>query len=711
MAVHSFLNTRVARRILGLFVLTSIVPLGILAALVYQQTATRLRDERAARLRESARTATAAAFERLQMIDNGLRQIARGITEDGTTGLPSWLLDASSDSSLFEAVSVVQGGRVTALLGDPIDPPLDARDQAQFEGNRPLAIVNTAPGGPRVLVGRRTRPGDPASAVVWGVPGQMALWGFDRRSRDDPELRRLCIFDSRTGSALHCPFPVGVVQAWRESGGVRDMIEWQDGDDRFLGAPRQLFLQFEFGAEPWVVVAGASEAGYFAALRRFRRTFLLVVCLTAGVVFWLANVLIRRNMTPLERLREGTRRLEAGEFRERVEIQSGDEFEDLASSFNVMAASLEQQFSTMQAINALDHAALSTPQLGPLTDAVLREAAGLFGASWVVLGTTPGPHLDRWRLGSAFGERVTQVEDIRLGAGDQGRIAGDEILEPGAGREAHPLLRGNARPPSSIRRVHLHLLPLGGSGMGLVGFGFTADAGMLSPADASRLRTLAAQAALGLSSVGLVDELDSLSWGAITALARTIDAKSPWTAGHSERVTRYALEIADRMGIDAADRLNLHRGGLLHDVGKIGVSNAILDKPAKLTDEEMAAMREHPVIGARILAPIEAFHSAIPIVLHHHEAWNGSGYPHGLAGEAIPALARILTVADVFDALTSSRPYRSGWAQSEAVAYIGDRGSAIFDPAPVRAFLAWIREAGQVVDAVDIVPPPLQEAV
>ena len=709
MAVNSFLNTRVARRILGLFVLTSIVPLGILAALVYRQAATRLRDERTARLQESARTATAATFERLQMVDKGLRQIARGITRDGQEGLPTWLLDAANDSSMFEAVSVVQGDRVTSLLGAPIEKvSLDAGDRAQLDAARPLVVVTTTTGVARVLVARKVRPGDPASPVVWGAPGELALWGFDGGSRDDPELRRLCIFDSRTGSALHCPLPAGVVQAWRYADGVRSMIEWQDGDNLFLGAPRQLFLRFEFGSEPWVVVAGASQAGYFDALSRFRRTFLLVVCITAGVVFWLANVLIRRNMTPLEQLRAGTSRLEAGLFGKRVEVSSGDEFEDLASSFNLMAASLEEQFSTLQAINALDHAALSTPQLAPLTGAVLREARSLFGAAWAAAGTTSGNRLDRWRIASAGGERDSQVEELRLSDTDRARVSGDQVLEPGAGRAAHPLLRGSTRPPSNIRRVHLYLLPLSG-GMGLVALGFTAEAGVLSPTAESRLRTLAAQAALGLSSVGLVDELDSLSWGAITALARTIDAKSPWTAGHSERVTRYALEVADRMGISAADRLNLHRGGLLHDIGKIGVSNTIIDKPAKLTDDEMATMREHPAIGARILSPVEAFQSALPIVLHHHEAWNGSGYPHGLAGEDIPPLARVLTVADVFDALTSSRPYRPGWPQHEAVAYIADRGGINFDPAPVSAFLSWIREAGQVVEMDP--SPTLQEAV
>lgn len=187
-----------------------------------------------------------------------------------------------------------------------------------------------------------------------------------------------------------------------------------------------------------------------------------------------------------------------------------------------------------------------------------------------------------------------------------------------------------------------------------------------------------------------VQRLNAMSWGTLQALARSIDAVSPWTAGHSERVTRVAMAIGQQMQLPAEAIDQLHRGGLLHDVGKIGVSPAILDKRGKLDDVEYAAIREHPVIGARILEPIEAYEDVIPIVRHHHERFDGTGYPDRLAGRAIPFLARVLAVADVYDALVSHRPYREGWAPEAAVEYIASRAGSEFDPEVVAAFTALV---------------------
>ena len=184
----------------------------------------------------------------------------------------------------------------------------------------------------------------------------------------------------------------------------------------------------------------------------------------------------------------------------------------------------------------------------------------------------------------------------------------------------------------------------------------------------------------------LIERLGELSYGALAALARTIDASSPWTAGHSERVTAYSLRMATLLGIDPVLLDALKRGGLLHDIGKIGIPPQILDKPGSLDPAELARIREHPSLGAKILAPLNAFADAIPIVLSHHERFDGGGYPQGLAGEKIPVLARLLAVADVYDALVSSRPYRPGWKHDEALANIRAGRGSHFDPVMVDAF-------------------------
>jgi putative two-component system response regulator len=144
----------------------------------------------------------------------------------------------------------------------------------------------------------------------------------------------------------------------------------------------------------------------------------------------------------------------------------------------------------------------------------------------------------------------------------------------------------------------------------------------------------------------------------ITALANAIEGKDRYTCGHVERVAAYSVEMGRRLGVDAEDLIALRTGGVVHDIGKVGVPDPILNKPGKLTEEEMAIMRRHPVIGHDILKPLRTFRAVLPIVRWHHEKPNGKGYPDGLAGEQLPLLPRITAVADVFDAVATDRPYR-----------------------------------------------------
>lgn len=194
------------------------------------------------------------------------------------------------------------------------------------------------------------------------------------------------------------------------------------------------------------------------------------------------------------------------------------------------------------------------------------------------------------------------------------------------------------------------------------------------------------------------DQLEAFSLGALEALARAIDAKSHWTSGHSNRVTELAVAIATEMKLPADEIEQLRRGGLVHDIGKLGTPAGILDKPGRLTDEEMAIMREHTTVGVHILEPLVGFGPLLPIVRHHHERWDGGGYPDGLAGEAIERTARVLAVADVFDALQSDRPYRAGIPLPEVVAIIRAGAGRHFDPMAVEAFLRLAGEQGERLD-------------
>ena len=162
-----------------------------------------------------------------------------------------------------------------------------------------------------------------------------------------------------------------------------------------------------------------------------------------------------------------------------------------------------------------------------------------------------------------------------------------------------------------------------------------------------------------------------------------------------------SIRIAQVLGLGEEELERLHRGGLLHDIGKIGVPASIIDKRGPLTEWEMQKMRDHVTIGARILEPLAPLADVIPIVLHHHERWDGEGYPHRLAGTDIPWLARIVCVADTYDAMRSDRPYRVGMGPDETLEEIAICSGSQFDPDVVRAFVE-----GQAMDAREL--PPLE---
>jgi putative nucleotidyltransferase with HDIG domain len=194
-----------------------------------------------------------------------------------------------------------------------------------------------------------------------------------------------------------------------------------------------------------------------------------------------------------------------------------------------------------------------------------------------------------------------------------------------------------------------------------------------------------------LMTVGLQEKTQALEdtyFAAIEALARAIDARDPYTYGHSARVAAVTLEIADELGYPKDKREGLRRSALLHDIGKIGIEDHILRKAGALNYLEAKQMREHPVIGHQMLKDVPFLHASLSGIRHHHERWDGAGYPDTLAGDMIPLQVRILSVADVFDALTSDRPYRQAMSVAEATDMIEREAGRQFDPAVVAAFKA-----------------------
>ena len=212
--------------------------------------------------------------------------------------------------------------------------------------------------------------------------------------------------------------------------------------------------------------------------------------------------------------------------------------------------------------------------------------------------------------------------------------------------------------------------------------------GKFNREDQLLLETVAGQIASVIENARLTSDAERAYFKTITTLAKAVEAKDHYTCGHLQRVSDIAVEIAKAMKVPEAEIQTIKNGAMLHDIGKIGISDAILLKPGKLTEGEMAVMKTHAADGENIIAPLTSFKELRGIVRSHQEWYNGAGYPDGLSGTDIPLGARILSVADVYDALTTDRPYRKALPHDVAVQMIRDESRTHFDPKVVEVFLS-----------------------
>lgn len=688
----TFLQSKVARRIFFLFVLCALVPITVLTLISYRQVTRQLKDQARKELRHLAEVEGMAIFEKLEILDDETKMLAEKVRAGAPMG--SALSTQGAATRLQGSGIVTSQGNVTVLTGRLSGAPVLTPAEAQHLASG-MALIQTFACDHEQACVRLLRQIDaqnPGRGFLVVEPDPKYLWNHDQVSSSS----NLCIL-TESGGTLSCPTDARPWRAHEElSKSFSGDLEWTQEDRHYLGGYWKLFLKPTFLAPSWTVLLSESAADVLFPLTYFQRTFPLVILLTIWVVLLLSVIQIRRSLVPLKKLQEGTRQIANWEFDTRVEIASGDEFEELAESFNRMANRLGRQFRALQTIDEIDRAMLSSLRSEEIVRTVLQRTPDLLSYQEVCVGLAQGTDHP--------GQMVTYVS-----AQTEGTDSGTHRVTLPAGEleeiQSHPhglQLEGNPGTRSYLaplveRGMHSFLvLPLlhDDQLLGILSLGnpVTVPAG---DEDRRYAQQIADQLAVALANARLVKELDRLNVGTLTALARAIDAKSTWTAGHSERVTSMAVEIGKAMGLPERDLGILYRGGLLHDIGKIGTPPAILDKPGKLTEEEFRIMRDHVATGARILEPIPGFAELIPIVLHHHERFDGSGYPDGLVGEAISLNARIFAVADVYDAMISDRPYRKGWPPNHVVGLVCEKAGTHFDPRVVQAFLEVI--AGQNV--------------
>ncbi len=216
---------------------------------------------------------------------------------------------------------------------------------------------------------------------------------------------------------------------------------------------------------------------------------------------------------------------------------------------------------------------------------------------------------------------------------------------------------------------------------------YTDEPHVFNPHEINLFTSLASQAAIAIENARLFESLEEIYIEVITAMASAIDARDAYTHGHSQRVTEYAVAIAEEMGLAPAEVDIIRNASILHDVGKIGIKEEILKKPGRLSEEERREMEYHPFIGTKILHSVRLLEPVMPLVYHHHERFDGTGYPDGLRGEEIPLGARIISVADAFESMTSDRPYRKAMPVEDALAELRHNAGRQFDPRVVEVFM------------------------
>jgi len=364
---------------------------------------------------------------------------------------------------------------------------------------------------------------------------------------------------------------------------------------------------------------------------------------------------------------------------------------------------LQNRVAQLQAMRRIDRTISSSLDVTLMLDVLLREVKDLMGvdAADVLLYNPEFQHLE---FAAAVGFRSSSVEGITIRLGES--YAGKAILR----RERTHIPDLSKLDPSQTQPLSFVGIEgfRGYAAMPLIAKGVVK--GVLevyhrSPLEPDSewfefLKPLSTQAAIAIDHMDLFEEMHrsnvELTQGyekMLEGWASALELRDQETQGHSDRVTSLTLKIAEKMGISGKNKKYIKWGALLHDVGKMGIPDSILKKPGKLNDEEWQMMKKHPRLAFDLLSTNDHLKPALDIPRYHHEKWDGSGYPHGLKGEAIPLPARIFAVVDVWDALRSDRPYREAWSDERALAYIKEQSGKHFDPQVVDIFLDMIEGA------------------
>ena len=676
----SAFNSRLARRIFATFIACAMIPVVILAALSLYQVSGQLKAQAYQRLHRAAKNHGFSIYEHLMFCEDELK-----LTDIRTRS------SVAVEEEKFSAIGRrFSDGRYEAVLGETIPAiGLSQEEQDHLSRGETLLVVSKNDSTDIILI-RYFNDAAGSSGLLMGAVRGEYLWGIEKGNNLPPLTEFMMI--SATGQSLYRSFEWRLPPDVPVHGASQKHARLRAADADWLVADWSLFLKPKFATGNWSIVLLQPQDDVLAPIARFKIIFILVVVLALLLVVALSLFNLRRSLEPIDALKKGALRIAEKDFGHRVDVYSRDEFQELAESFNSMSDQLGMQFRFLATQAKIDHATLSGKDFGTIAGLSIVRILKDFRLIRVGIGRVNTDRPDdaliysgHRRMPDFITSHPFQVLDEHLTRFNTNR---SWVVVEG------PVDRSHFMPADFLSQTGtLILFPVWVSDklFALLSVVCDSEAG---PVEETLLlvRQIADHLAVAWSNVNLILDLRRLTTGSMQALARAVDAKSPWTAGHSARVMRIAMGIGRHMGLlpERIDRLE--QAALLHDIGKIGVSSKILDKAGRLTDEEFDAIKRHPVIGEKILAPIPVFKPIIPMVRQHHERWDGKGYPDGLCGEAAIPEARILTVADACDAMASDRPYRKGMDMARVIAIIESEAGRQFDPAVVTAFLKLMEE-------------------
>lgn len=415
--------------------------------------------------------------------------------------------------------------------------------------------------------------------------------------------------------------------------------------------------------------------------------------------FFVARRMIKSVLTVTEKVRA----LSSGKSFGMIDVIEHNEIGELARAFNRITKELEEKIDELESsrqlakklLSRIGTAIVSYESIDNILNMVIENTVGALEAHMGSLMLVDGEkqELQVKTVWSRNGEVANPACRVKLGEGIAGWVAKEGRPMRSAGK---PMSLGFMAQDSADDGAILCVpLKLRDQPIGVVAV-LRANAGRtFTEDDESLVTNIGSQMAVAIENYRLNLDVERTYVETIMALALAVEAKDPYSAGHSKRVGYYATQLGEVMGLDAETLRTLNNAGILHDIGKIGIKDDILLKPQPLTPDEEKIMQQHPIIGEAIVKPVRSLQRVAVLVRHHHEKYDGSGYPTGLKGDQIPLAARILSVADAYDSMITDRPYRKRFSPEMAKAELRQYAGHQHDPAVVEAFLRVLVEKEQ----------------